>query len=123
MRRNLARSIIDIQNQINSIDDQFESEKLNSIIKYNTEIQNYLLENIDDELIRLKIKEIPIIRMEDFKIRFDFIGVLVSVFSGNFDTFNNQKFDYTKAKEVLNEIKNKYAHLEKLLDIQIDKLI
>ena len=116
MSINLVRHVIDIQNQINNLNEDLDTDKLNSLLEYNTEIKKSLLENVKDNFILEKIEEIPIFSLDNFKLGFDFIGFIVGVFSKNFDAFNDQKIDYGKAKEALNEINSKYASLEKILE-------
>lgn len=110
------RQIIDIQNQIKNQNGNFEVNSLRSIFDYNLEIKKYLLENVEDEMILKYINELPNFRVEDFKTGFDFIGFLMSVFSGNFDTFNQKRIDFSKAEIALNEISDKYASIEKMIE-------
>jgi hypothetical protein len=111
--------VMDIQSQIKNLNADFEDEELRTLLNYNTEIKKYLLQHIKDDITLKHINEIPIYKLEDFKIRFDYIGLLVSVFSGRFDSFNNDKYDFGKAKVALNEINNKYASLEQMLRNQL----
>lgn len=111
-----VRQVIDIQNQIRNLNADFQTDELHSLLDYNTHIKKYLLENSKEDFIRKHINEIPNFKIEDFKIGFDYIGILVSVFSNRFDSFNGKKYDFEKAKIALNEISDKYAALEQMLE-------
>lgn len=111
-----VRQITDIQSQIKNLNTGFEVDELRSLLDYNKETKKYLLENIKDDFILKYINEIPNFKIEDFKIGFDFFGLLVSIFSGRFDAYNDKKYDFEKAKVALNEINNKYASIEQILN-------
>jgi len=111
----LIRQVIDIQNQIKNHNRDLEVENLNALLECNNQIKMDLLENIKDDFILEQVEKIPNFKLEDFKIGFDFIGFFVSIFSGRFDSYNDKKYDFEKAKEALNEINNKYASLEQML--------
>lgn len=110
-----VRQVIDIQSQIKNLNTDFSAEELHLLLNYNTEIKKYLLENITDNFTLKHINEIPDFELNDFKKGFDYIGLFVGIFSKNFDSFNDKKYDFGKAKAALNEINNKYASLEQML--------
>ncbi len=109
------RQILDIQNQIKNLSKDFDSNELNSLLNFNTEIKTYLQVNIKDDFILKLVSEIPDFKLDDFKVGFDYIGILIGVFSSSFESFNNKKYDFEKAKVALNLIKDKYASLENIL--------
>jgi len=115
MYNNILRQVIDIQNQIKNLGEDFGAEELHSILSYNAEIKKYLVNTTTDNFILPHINEIPEYKMKDFKIGFDFIGLLVGLFSGRFESFNDQKYDFSKAEVALHKIENKYASLEQML--------
>jgi hypothetical protein len=115
MNADLSRQIKDIQIQIKNLSEDFGAYELHAIFSVSAEIKKLVLETTADNFVLEHINEIPDYKMNDFKIGFDFIGFLVGIFSGRFDSFNEKKFDFGKAKLALDEISTKYATLEQKL--------
>src|SRR5690606_30929141 len=117
MSINGVRQIIDIQNQIKNLNTEFDADELRLILYYNSEIKKFLLKNVTDEFTLKHINEIPDLNLKDFKKGFDYVGLLISIFSGRFDSFDDNKYNFGKAKEALEVIRDKYASLELMVKI------
>jgi hypothetical protein len=120
MIESAIRQVVDIQNQINVVDSS-EREQLQSIFVYSSKLKSYLLDHVNDKLVRRHINEIPDLKLEDFRIRRSCLQVAIS-FLIFYENFHNDKYDYFAAGNSLNIIRDKYASLELLMKNSLTSL-
>lgn len=112
MKENLLRQLKDIQIFANSLlKEELTPEKIESFYRYSRDVKSYIIKNIDDELIKKTVLEIPDEELKNL-IR---SGKAVQFF--NFDLIGlfkkSKKTD--DAKDLIYLAKNKYASIEILL--------
>ncbi|TPG42082.1 hypothetical protein [Flavobacterium pectinovorum] len=111
MEKNLLRQLKDIQILANSmLTQELTHEKIEYFYKYSEEIQLYIKNNINDELISKLLSEIP---NKEFH---DLIRSTKAVEIFNFDIIGLfTKSENNEVETLINISKDKYASIETLL--------
>ncbi|MEW7289221.1 hypothetical protein [Aquimarina sp. 2304DJ70-9] len=116
MNNNILRQVTDIQVQADRlIQEKVDLEQIEQFGQYSDEIKAFLLANINDNFILNYITEIPDLDLYEEIKPSGILGFLVIIFGGIGGSYYNEKQKVDSAKEIIREIRNKYASAEFML--------